>query len=226
VHLLYAMHSIFNNKTIVDNKNSRLHSGQLLPLVRHFMYVYAIFALFISGHCAQAWRHPQNWKYKNIWEELRRKGPTGYNGTPQLHPQNCPFPFDDNHPHIIHPFLDRPHSPPLTASGSNQPFCHSTLSGHTDRPTDRQTGRWDRRQVYTISAYARYIDRERRAKNVIKRFCIYGEYRDVAVCSSLVITSRNEAESRHISHRLVIAIQQQSGGHHMHLFYLVKHKLA
>ena len=36
------------------------------------------------------------------------------------------------------PSLDRRHSPPQTASGSNQPFCHSTLSGHTH--TDRQMG--------------------------------------------------------------------------------------
>jgi len=31
--------------------------------------------------------------------------------------------------HLIHPFLDRPHSPSQMASGSNQPLCHSTLSG-------------------------------------------------------------------------------------------------
>ena len=49
---------------------------------------------------------------------------------------NCPFPFDDHHPHLIHPSLNRPHSPTIpTASGSIQPFCHSTLSGQTDQPT-------------------------------------------------------------------------------------------
>jgi len=57
------------------------------------------------------------------------------------HPKNCPFPFDDNHPHLIHLSLSRPHSPPQTASGSIQPFCHNTLCGQTDRPTDR----WSRR---------------------------------------------------------------------------------
>jgi len=31
--------------------------------------------------------------------------------------------------------LDRPHSPPRTASESSQPFCHNILSGQTDRPT-------------------------------------------------------------------------------------------
>jgi len=38
----------------------------------------------------------------------------------------------------------------------------------TNWPIDRQTDRWDRRQVYTISAYTCYIDREQRAKNFWK----------------------------------------------------------
>jgi len=56
-------------------------------------------------------------------------------------PQNCPFPFDDNYSHLIHPSLDWPHSPSQTASGYNQPFCHNTLSGQTygDRHTDQLT---------------------------------------------------------------------------------------
>jgi len=29
---------------------------------------------------------------KVIWEEPRRKVPTGYNGTPQIQPQSCSFP--------------------------------------------------------------------------------------------------------------------------------------
>ena len=45
----------------------------------------------------------------------------------------CPFLFDDHHPHLINPSLDRPNSPSQTASGSVQPFCHNTLSGQTDR---------------------------------------------------------------------------------------------
>jgi len=57
------------------------------------------------------------------------------------------------------------------ASGSNQPFFHNTLSRHTDRQTDRHThthrptDRWDRQQVSKNTAYARYTDRERCAKN-------------------------------------------------------------
>jgi len=41
-------------------------------------------------------------------------------------------------PNLIHPSLNRPHSPSQMASGSIQLFCHSTLSGqtHTDRLTD------------------------------------------------------------------------------------------
>jgi len=57
----------------------------------------------------------------------------------QIHPK-LPLPFDNNRPHLIHPSFDRPHSPSQTAFGSTQPFCHSTLSGHTEtnrhRPTD------------------------------------------------------------------------------------------
>jgi len=55
-------------------------------------------------------------------------------------------------PHLIHPSLDRPRSPSQTTPVSNQPFCHSTLSGQTDRHT-RQTNTWDRRQVCKKSAY-------------------------------------------------------------------------
>jgi len=52
------------------------------------------------------------------------KLPIRYNGMPQIHPPNCPFPFDDHHQNLIHPYQARPHSPPQTASGSNQPCCH------------------------------------------------------------------------------------------------------
>jgi len=78
-----------------------------------------------------------------IWEErvalaqLGNKFPLVTMGRPKFIPK-LPLPFDDHHPNLIHPSLDRPHSPSQAASGSNQPFCHSTLSGHrqTDRPTD------------------------------------------------------------------------------------------
>jgi len=35
---------------------------------------------------------------KVIWEELRRKVPINYNGTPQIHSPKVPLPFNDNHP--------------------------------------------------------------------------------------------------------------------------------
>ena len=50
-------------------------------------------------------------------------------------------PFHDHLSHLIYSSLDRPHSPPQTASGSNQPFCHSTFFGHTDRPTEEMDDR-------------------------------------------------------------------------------------
>ena len=43
------------------------------------------------------------------------------------------FPLRHIDLHLIHPSLDRPQSPPQSASRSNQPFCHSTASGQTDR---------------------------------------------------------------------------------------------
>jgi len=97
---------------------------------------------------------------KAVWEErvalaqLCNKIPIGFNGTPYIYPQNCPFPFDDHHPHLTQPSLDRPHSPRQTASESSQPFCHSTLCG----PTERQTDRWDMRQICTNSAYTVLTD--------------------------------------------------------------------
>jgi len=42
--------------------------------------------------------------------------------------------------HLIHPSLDRRHSPPQTAPRSNQPFFHSSPTGQIDRQTDRQVG--------------------------------------------------------------------------------------
>jgi len=86
-----------------------------------------------------------------IWEEhvvlaqLCNKVPIGYNGMPQIQCKTAPplrrLPSQSNTP------IPRPTSLTiLTAAGSNQPYCHSTLSGHTqtdrqtDRPTNRQMG--------------------------------------------------------------------------------------
>jgi len=58
--------------------------------------------------------------------------PVATMGHPKLTP-TLPLPLRRSSPHLIHTSLGRPHSPPKTASRSNQPCCHSTLSGPTDR---------------------------------------------------------------------------------------------
>jgi len=45
-------------------------------------------------------------------------------------------------PHLIHPYRARPHSPPQTTSGFNQPFCHSSRL---------RSDRWGTRMFCTIS---------------------------------------------------------------------------
>jgi len=67
-----------------------------------------------------------------IWEEPCRGVPISYNGMPKIQPQSCPFPFNDNHHHLIHPSFDRFHSPSQMTSGSNLSFCHNTFSGQTN----------------------------------------------------------------------------------------------
>jgi len=59
-------------------------------------------------------------------EQLHHKVPIGYIRMFHIYLHNCPFLFDDLHPHLIHPSPERPHSPPQTASRSNQPFCHNS----------------------------------------------------------------------------------------------------
>jgi len=76
----------------------------------------------------------------------QRKGPIGYNGTPQIHP-NLPLPLRQLLPPSNTPISNL--TPLITPNGiwiqsSNEPFCHSTLSGHTHR--------WSRQQIRNISA--------------------------------------------------------------------------
>ena len=68
-------------------------------------------------------------------------------------PTNCPFPFDDHHQNLIHPYRARPHSPPQTASISNQTCCHCSHVG---------TDRWEGRMFDCMSAL---LHRERHANN-------------------------------------------------------------
>ena len=65
---------------------------------------------------------------------------------PHIYPQNCPFPFDDLHPHLTHPSLDRPHSPPQTSSRSTD--------RPTNKPTDSHTDGIDDKFVPITPAYA------------------------------------------------------------------------
>jgi len=53
-----------------------------------------------------------SWIGSRTSTQLRNKAPIGYNGMPQIHPKNCPFPFNDHHQNLIHPYQARPHSPP------------------------------------------------------------------------------------------------------------------
>ena len=58
--------------------------------------------------------------------QRRNKVHIGYNGTPQIHPPNCPFPFDDHHQNLIHRFRARPDSLPKTASRSIHVCGHNS----------------------------------------------------------------------------------------------------
>jgi len=70
---------------------------------------------------------------KVIWEErvalaqLRNNVPLVTVGRPKFTPKTA-LPFDDHHPHLIHPSLNRPHSPSQMASGSTQPFRQITTT--------------------------------------------------------------------------------------------------
>jgi len=55
-------------------------------------------------------------------------------------PRKSPLPLKHVDPYLIHLSLGQTRLPRQTASGTNQPFCHSTLSRQTDRQTE-----WSRR---------------------------------------------------------------------------------
>ena len=85
---------------------------------------------------------PSETRPQSNLRRARRKCPTGYNGMPEIPPKTAHFlrrsPPPSNTP------IPRP--TPLTtqtASGSNQPFCYSSLL---------RTDRWDKRMFCAISA--------------------------------------------------------------------------
>ena len=80
--------------------------------------------------------------------QLCNKVSIGYNGTPEIHHQNSPFPFVDHQPHTS---ITRPTSLNIpNGSRIQSAVFHSTLSGQTDRLTHKTA----RRQISNISAYA------------------------------------------------------------------------
>jgi len=95
--------------------------------------------------------------------QLCHKVPIAYNGMPHIHPQNCPFPFDDLQPHLIHQSLDQPHSSFQMMSRSNQQFFHNSPTRQTDRMTDQPTDGIGDKPVPT-PAYALHRDAAKRKK--------------------------------------------------------------
>ena len=86
------------------------------------------------------------------------KSPLVTMGRPKFTPKTAPSPSTITTLHLIHPSLNQPYSPSQTASGSTQPFCHSTLSGQTDRSTHRLTDRIGDRSVRTALTVAILIE--------------------------------------------------------------------
>jgi len=84
---------------------------------------------FCVGKCCQLFTH------KSIVDQ--------YAISALYSPPNCPFPFDDYHQNLIHPYRALPHSPPQTTSWSNLPCCHCS---HV------RTDRWEGRMFDPISA--------------------------------------------------------------------------
>jgi len=63
-------------------------------------------------------------------------------GRPKFTP-NCPFPFDDYNPHLIHPSIDRPRSIPKRHPDPISRFAtvhFPDTHRQADRLTDRQMG--------------------------------------------------------------------------------------
>ena len=77
-------------------------------------------------------RSPDSW---GTVAHIRRKVPTGYNGTPQMRPENSPFPWTDPQTPLPALSLDLSDLWCQMASRSDPPFFHKAL----DRPTDTHT---------------------------------------------------------------------------------------
>ena len=72
---------------------------------------------------------------------VRRKVPTGYNGTPEIHPRKYPFPWTDQQTALSASSIDTSDLQCQTASGSDPLFFHNALHRPTDAHTYVQTDR-------------------------------------------------------------------------------------
>jgi len=102
--------------------------------------------------------------------QLYKKSTFSYNGTPHIYPQDCPLPWGNRQPQQPASTLDLADPPPQMASRSNQPFCHITPDG--------QTNRWDRQQ----NLYQHPL-------------MLYRLYSDTALLSGQFLMHRNTAEA-------------------------------
>jgi len=140
----------------------------LSPCCRLFCYVFAHEFLF---NPAQFDLEPDYIIRKGIWPRiqrcnLRREILSSFHTRVDHHRSvrhfcivfvftpKLPFPFDDRHQNLIHPYRARPLSPHQTASGSNHPCRHCS---------HLRTDRWHKRKFYHISAP---LYGERRANNI------------------------------------------------------------
>jgi len=76
-------------------------------------------------------------------------------------PSKLPLPLQ-RLPPLSNTPIPRPTSPSQTVYGSNQPFCHSTLSGQTSRQTDRPTDGIGERSTPLALALAILIESDAR----------------------------------------------------------------
>ena len=75
---------------------------------------------------------------------------------PTFNPKTASSPFNDLQSHLIHHSLNLSHSPPQTASRSNQPFFHNSSTEQTDQLTDWQMGEATRLLQHPLMLYSLY----------------------------------------------------------------------
>jgi len=145
-----ARHFCTVKYTVKFSKNTGNHAKRSLFPLRHVDF-------HLTHECLSPPHSPSQTTARSLYafpHNDTTKFP--YNGTPQIHPPYCPFPFDDHHQNLIHRYQTRLHSPCQMASRSNQPCCHCS---HV------RTDRCDKRRFCSMSALLNYSDREWCANN-------------------------------------------------------------